>query len=165
LNIDTLLKSLLVKALDNDTFGIATKSVPSQSLPAHILLDQTSPSSLPISKTNELVSSTSSRTLAIVDRTANVDAAAQAIVTARFSFQGTSPYAPDLVIVNEWVKKDFFEACIKYTTQLVSSKGSVKPSSLNSSKETAKAIKDAESKGQLSTFGGRDFKIVDISDR
>ena len=165
MNIDTLLKSLLTKALDNDTFGIVTKSVPSESLPAHILLDQRSPSSSLISKTNELLSSTSSRTLAIVDRTANVDAAAQAIVTARFSFQGTSPYAPDLVIVNEWVKKDFFEACTKYTTQLISSKGSVKPSSLNSTKETAKAIKEAESEGQLSTFGGNDFKIVDISDR
>ena len=41
----------------------------------------------------------------------------------------------------------------------------MKPSSLNSSKETAKAIERSESEGQLSTFGGKDFKIVDISDR
>jgi len=160
LNIDTLLKSLFTKALDIDTFGIVTKSVSSQSLPAHILLDQTSASSSSISKTNELLSSTSSRSLAIVDRTANVDAAAQAIVTARFSFQGTSPYAPDLVIVNEWVKKEFFEACSKYATQLFSSRGSVKSSSSNASKETAKAVKEAEAKGQASTFGSADFKIV-----
>lgn len=86
-------------------------------------------------------------------------------MTARFSFQGTSPYAPDVVVVNEWVKKEFFEACAKYATQLFSSRGSVKPSSSIASKETAKAIKEAEAKGQLSTFGSADFKIADISDR
>lgn len=160
LNIDTLLKSLLTKALDIDTFGIVTKPVSPQSLPAHILLDQTSSSSSPISKTNELLSGTSARSLAIVDRTANLDAAAQAIVTARFSFQGTSPYAPDLVIVNEWVKKEFFEACSKYATQIFSSKGSAKSSSSNATKEMAKAVKEAEAKGQASTFGSADFKIV-----
>jgi acyl-CoA reductase-like NAD-dependent aldehyde dehydrogenase len=162
-NVDKLLKEILTKALDQDAVAITTSSTSSLELPSHILVDQTS--SNQASKTNELLSSTTSRTVAIVDRTADIETAAKAIVTARFSFQGTSPYAPDLVIVNEWVKKDFFEACTKYATQLFSSKGSAKPSSSNASKETAEAVKKAEANGQLSTFGSADFKVVDISDR
>ena len=44
--------------------------------------------------------------LAIVDRSANVAAAAKAIVSSRCSFQGTSPYAVDVVLVNEWVRDE-----------------------------------------------------------
>jgi hypothetical protein len=161
--VDKLLKTILTKALDQDTFGIISSPVASLDLPSHILLDQTSTS--PVSKTNELLSSTASRTLAIVDRTADVDAAAKAIVTARFAFQGTSPYAPDLVVVNEWVKQEFFQACTKYVSQAFSSRGPIKPISSNATKETTKAIKEAEAKGFLSTFGSADFKIADISDR
>jgi hypothetical protein len=161
--VDKLLKEVLTKALDSDTFGITTSSITSLDLPSHIYLDQTSTN--PVSKTNEIFSSTTSRTIVIVDRTADIEAAAKAVVAARFSFQGTSAYAPDLVIVNEWIKKDFFEACIKYAAQLFSSKGAVKPSSSNASNETSKAVKDGEAKGQLSTFGSADFKIADISDR
>jgi hypothetical protein len=152
-----------MKALDQDTFGIISSPIASLDLPSHVLLDQRSTST--VSRTNEILSSTTSRVIAIVDRTADIDAAAKAIVTASFSFQGTSPYAPDLVIVNEWVKKEFFDACMKYVTQVFSLRGSVKPSSSNATKETAKAVKEAEAKGQLSTFGSADFKIADIADR
>lgn len=48
-----------------------------------------------------------------MDRTANLEEAAQALLTARFSFNGTSPYAPDVVLVNEFVKKAFLNAVIR----------------------------------------------------
>lgn len=51
--------------------------------------------------------------LAIVDRTANLEDAAEALLTARFSFNGTSPYVPDVVLVNEFVKKDFLNAVVR----------------------------------------------------
>ena len=47
--------------------------------------------------------------LAVVDRSANIAAAAKAIVSSRCSFQGTSPYAVDIVLVNEWVKNQLLE--------------------------------------------------------
>jgi aldehyde dehydrogenase (NAD+) len=34
-------------------------------------------------------------------------------VTARFAFGGTSPYAPDIVLVNEFVKKEFTELVLQ----------------------------------------------------
>ncbi len=54
----------------------------------------------------------------MVDRTANLELAARELVKARFSFGGRSPYAPDLVAVNEFVQQDFLravvQACVSY---------------------------------------------------
>lgn len=49
----------------------------------------------------------STRTVAIVDRTADLTKAAQSIAAARFAFGGNSPYAPDLILVNEFIKSQF----------------------------------------------------------
>jgi acyl-CoA reductase-like NAD-dependent aldehyde dehydrogenase len=113
----------------------------------------------------QLVSSLEARTIAIVDRTADIEAAAKAIVMARFSFQGMSPYAPDLVIVNEFVHKDFFEACTRYASQSFASHPAPARSPQHPSRVAQKAIKDAEEKGQLSCFGSSNFMLVDISER
>lgn len=61
-------------------------------------------------KSNELVSMPSRETVAIVDRTADIALAAREINTARRAFGGMSPYAPDVVLVNEFVKPKFLEA-------------------------------------------------------
>lgn len=100
-----------------------------------------------------------------MDRTADVQAAARAITNARFSFGGTSPYAPDLVLVNEFVKQDFFEACSQFATLAFAKESSIKKVSGNQSEATRKAVKDAEDKKQVSSFGSNDFKLVDVSDR
>jgi acyl-CoA reductase-like NAD-dependent aldehyde dehydrogenase len=113
----------------------------------------------------QLASSLEARAVAIVDRSADIDAAAKAIVTARFSFQGMSPYAPDLVIVNEFIKKDFFEACTRYASQYFASHPAAPRSAEHPSRVSQKAIKDAEEKGQLSSFGSSTFMLVDISER
>lgn len=113
----------------------------------------------------QLVSSPEARAIAIVDRSADIDAAAKAIVTARFSFQGMSPYAPDLVIVNEFVKKDFFQACTRYASQAFASNPAAARSAQHPSRVAQKAIKDAEEKGQLSSFGSSTFMLVDVSER
>lgn len=60
-----------------------------------------------------MVSSKSARVLAIVDRSANFDEAAKALISARFSFRGKSPFAPDLVLVNEFVKQDLLQALVR----------------------------------------------------
>ena len=53
------------------------------------------------------------KVVAVVDRTANINDAAEALVTACFSFGGRSPYSPDLVLVNEFIKKSFLMALIQ----------------------------------------------------
>jgi acyl-CoA reductase-like NAD-dependent aldehyde dehydrogenase len=100
-----------------------------------------------------------------VDRTADIDHAAKAIVTARFKFQGASPYSPDLVIVNEFVKDEFFATCSKYASQMFVSGGKAKRSRSNAEAETRKSFEDAVTKGQLSTFGFADCILADVTDR
>jgi aldehyde dehydrogenase (NAD+) len=60
-----------------------------------------------------VLSSSEAPVIGIVDRSANLEDAAEALLTARFSFGGNSPYAPDVVLVNEFVKKEFLNAVIR----------------------------------------------------
>lgn len=54
------------------------------------------------------------KVVAVVDRTADIEQAALALVDARFGFNGRSAYAPDLVLVNEYVQKAFLEALARH---------------------------------------------------
>lgn len=161
LNLDAGLKEALPDALDNDTFSISNQRLQDQDLVLCTLVDQTGEHS----SAAQLVSSLEARAIAIVDRTADIDAAAKAIVTARFSFQGMSPYSPDLVIVNEFVQKDFFQACTRYATLSFASHPAAARSPQHPSRVAQKAIKDAEEKAQLSCFGSSTFMLIDISER
>ncbi|PQE22030.1 aldehyde dehydrogenase protein [Rutstroemia sp. NJR-2017a BBW] len=158
LNVDSVLKDLLPKALDPETFCILSTSIGQPS--NMFLVDQTTTNSIP--SINQLVSNSSARTIAVLDRAADIDAAAKAIVTARFSFNGTSPYSPDLVIVNDFIKNEFTEACSRYAGKLFR-KNSVRPQN-NDCIKTARALREAEEKGQISMFGSGSFKIVDVLD-
>lgn len=61
---------------------------------------------------NQLTHCRQFHTVAVVDRTADVQIAASELVTARFSFGGRSPYAPEVVLVNEFRKRDFLQAVV-----------------------------------------------------
>lgn len=161
LQLDIVLRALLTQALDINTFAILKESIESVGVDGAVLVDQTYHAA---SKTH-LTSSTNSRCVAVVDRSADIDAAAKAITTARFSFGGYSPYAPDLVLVNEFVKEEFFEACSRYVALSFAGASGVKKVGRNESEEVRKAIGDAEAKQQVSTFGSNEFKLVDVLDR
>ena len=131
-------------------------------LEAAVLVDQTGATE-PLSR--RILSSSGGRAIAVVDRTADIEFAAKSITTARFSFGGTSPYAPDLVLVNEFVKQEFFEACSRYATLSFARENVIKRVSLNQSEETRRLVREAETKRQVSSFGSEDFKLIDISEK
>lgn len=161
--MDVILKEILPTELDPDTFFTSAKPIQDSTiLSSALLVDQTSVSSTVA--TNALSSQNQRRTIAIVDRTADIDATAKAIVTARFKFQGASPYSPDLIIVNEFVKDEFFAASSKYASQIFASNGTAKKAGNNAEAQTRKAFDEALAKGQLSKFGSADFVLADISD-
>lgn len=161
--MDAVLRTLLTQALDINTFCVVQAIKNQPLLDEAIIVDQNKlETSTP--RTNQIWSSANSRCVAIVDRTANIDSAAEAIVTARFRFGGTSPYSPDLVLVNEFVKKEFFEACSRYATSIFAAESGVKKPNGNH-KAIKKAIKEAEDKKQISSFGSDDFKLLDILDK
>ena len=112
-----LLRRLLPAILDADAVAIASKPVSDDQLPeTAIRVIQDGIEGVP--RLNQLTTRSRSSVVAVVDRTADLKLAAQELVAARFSFGGQSPYAPDLVLVNEFVKKDFLQAVLSETVQV-----------------------------------------------
>ncbi|EMC99525.1 hypothetical protein BAUCODRAFT_339943 [Baudoinia panamericana UAMH 10762] len=109
--VTSILRKILPKALDQDIFTIADSPVKDQELlDASVLVNEQSSERWP--RANQLSSPRMRRTVAVVDRTANVQRAARELTAARFSFGGRSPYAPDIVLVNEFVKDSFLDAVL-----------------------------------------------------
>jgi hypothetical protein len=103
--------------MDQDTFVVVESGPPVDDfLSKHRIivdgrLESTSTNSLGV------LSSPTSRSIAIVDRTSVISEAARDIIRARLAFCGRSPYAPDLVLVNEFVLDEFCIAAIRHVTE------------------------------------------------
>ena len=95
-----MVKKLLENSLDHSTIAFVSSSMADGDLgPNHIRLYQDADQS--------------SKTVAVVDRTADINCAAEALAAAQFSFAGQSPYAPDVVLVNEYIKESFLTAFVQ----------------------------------------------------
>lgn len=164
LHLDSVLRDVLTRSLNQNVFCITKKITDQSLLDSAILVDQTgNPSG--VTRASHLVSANTARTVAVVDRTADIEAAAKSITAARFGFGGQSPYAPDLVLVNEYVKKEFFEACSKHASLAFARETTVRRASDNQNEETRRVVDEAEEKRLVSSFGSKDFKLVDIKDK
>lgn len=104
-------------------------------------------------KSNEIVSVPSQRTIAIVDRTADFNEAAKSLINARFGFRGKSPYAPDIVLVNEFVKKDLLQALVN---QSITAGNQV----LQNSDAEKRTLRDSGFKALISELQIADGKLV-----
>jgi len=100
-------------SLDQDTFDIAQQPVTSTDFLSECTQVIQNDKARGELSHNQLVSRSESITVAVVDRSANLDEAAKHLINARFAFKGKSPYAPDAVLVNEFVKKDFLQALVR----------------------------------------------------
>ncbi|CAK96585.1 uncharacterized protein An07g01400 [Aspergillus niger] len=127
--IPVVLKKILPQTLDADTFAISEERPDNTFLSrTHIIAqsDSITPSN------NTLSSPTTARTVAIVDRTANISAAAEALVSARFAFGGRSAYSPDVVLVQEFAMKEFVEAIIQRSSKyLTGQNGDARQTAVN----------------------------------
>jgi hypothetical protein len=100
---------LVLSALDRDNFVQVEQRVRDENLTQQCLLvDQQGDEDTALSARNSLQSPL--RAIAVVDRTADIEVAAQWLVFARFSFCGKSPYTPTIALVNEWVKAPLLAA-------------------------------------------------------
>lgn len=167
------MRALLVQALELDTFAIVS-SAPSQDALATCLqvLQETH---VQQPSYTQLVSP-KNKVIAIVDRTADLVSAAEHLVTARFAFGGSSPYAPDLIFVNEYVKKEFLEHALKFaipylaSSQSYASNGLPKSPTLGGQKNssrTADALQALETNKSWRTNvvnQGSNGAIVDLTD-
>jgi hypothetical protein len=147
------LREILKTALHPDTFAIASSPIRDTAiLDSAIYIDQNSSENWP--KANHLASPSHNRTYAVVDRTSDVKTAAQELVAARFAFGGSSPYAPDVVLVNEFVKQDFLQAVAEESRKLTSgtktlSDAKGKSSGASRTTDAIEALKKADSRLQI----------------
>ncbi|PIG80018.1 aldehyde dehydrogenase PutA [Aspergillus arachidicola] len=116
--VTALLRGVLTGALDSDTFAISESRPDAEFLSTTRVLNQQSSDRLTPSI---LESPNALRTVAVVDRTANLQEAAIDLVLARFAFNGSSPYAPDVVLVNQFSMQPFVELVIKHVAKHVGS--------------------------------------------
>ncbi|CAI7600575.1 unnamed protein product [Penicillium discolor] len=110
--LPVLIKKLLASSLDPRTIAFVSTPATDEDLgPQHMRLHQDN--NLP------------GKVVAVVDRTANINHAAEALIAARFSFGGRSPYAPDLVLVNEYIKEPFLMALVQASVSFLPSSGAI----------------------------------------
>ncbi|KAI5460927.1 Aldehyde/histidinol dehydrogenase [Mariannaea sp. PMI_226] len=145
-----LILSLMQQALDKDIFTVTYEPVTDEALRCRSArLVQESPERR--------------RVIATVERDANVQEAAKALVAARFCLCGKSQYAPDLVLVNEWIKKDFLKAVIQEFTLLSPAVGGV-GQNRNASRSATLDILTKNGHVDVISCSGN-MAIVDINDR
>ncbi|CAN9297901.1 unnamed protein product [Alternaria alternata] len=136
----SLLRKLLIEALESDTFTVISSDPSSDSLSSCVQVFQEKQISPP---TYSQLVSPRNKIIAIVDRTADLASAAEQLVTARFAFGGTSPYAPDVVLVNEFIKKDFLEHVLKHSLRFLAGSSGISNGSTNA-REQKKSSRVAE---------------------
>lgn len=117
LEIATVIRRTLEQTMDNDTIAIvSTFSDAKVALEDCITVNQAGDES----KNTSGIIYTSPRNLmsiALVDRSADTVSAAQQIVALRTAFCGSSPYAADVVLVNEFALNDFLRAAAQALTE------------------------------------------------
>ncbi|KAF4466327.1 aldehyde dehydrogenase family 3 member b1 [Fusarium albosuccineum] len=162
LETPNLVLGLVEKSLDQDIFEITSQEATAAAINhPHIRVLQNG-STEPVLKDN-LVSDSKKPVVAFVERDADVQAAAKALVGARFGLQGRSPYAPDVVLVNEWVKKDLLRALVQQSTDFIANP--------NDSRGKGKALKSellrqAEKDGSTHVISsGSDGAILEVENR
>lgn len=161
--------------MDSDTFAVVDNR-PDESFLTKCVVVQAREEPQDIPASTRLVSPASARVVAVVDRTANFDEAAKAIVRARTGFSGKSPYAPDLVLVNEFMLEQFTNAAVthftKHLSAVVAGNGqangglngaAVKPR--RKEQKSALGEKELNEDGVNVVLSGGNGRIISVADR
>jgi aldehyde dehydrogenase (NAD+) len=117
-----LLRQCLAEALDADAFAITSSRLDKDLLSQCLVVDQTGKWEPPDPRSKLLLSAPSLRTVAVVDRTSDIEQAARQIFLARSAFGGKSPYVPDCVLVNEFVELEFMRAMSQEISEVSATK-------------------------------------------
>lgn len=163
------MRKLLRAALDTDIIDIAGSRPEDAEFLSHCREIIQTGTEQP-QNSNQVVSPAQERVIAVVDRTANLQEAAEALVNARFSFGGRSPYAPDIVLVNEFVKKNFLEAVVRQSIGFLTGQSGVvareKPSPKARTKGGQGFLDDVQKEGNARIVtSGSNGTILDVEKR
>jgi hypothetical protein len=162
LETPSLVLGLIQESLDKDILEVTSQQVNSEDIDhPHIRVLQNG--STHSTSNQDLVSNPKAPILAFVERDADVQAAAKALVSSRLGLGGKSPYAPDVVYVNEWVKKDLLRALVQQSTDFMANPTVTRRSAKAAKSELAK---QAEKDGSVNIIAsGSGGLILDVEDR
>lgn len=163
-----LVQNLLSSTLDRDTFAVADKRIELETLPKNVVRVFGSPEPGLQALRGNLVPP-SGRSIAIVDRTADMHDAASAVLRARFSFGGKSPIAPDLVLVNEFRVKEFCssvaELTSKYFAAQIETNGTVSTRPTERARTARVSSHELDQAGAEVLLSGSSGSVVRVNDR
>jgi hypothetical protein len=165
--VDSLLKETLPTSLDRDSFSISSKKLTESEISGtDLFVDQVA-----IKGQTSYQNHTAStlRSIAIVDRSANIQQAANDIVRARMPPNNCSPYSPDLIIINDFMCEEFEKACVECAGAERTEKGTPgsQIAASNNDNILREALQKAERAGQVSIqrLPASNLSIVNIKDR
>jgi hypothetical protein len=93
------------RVYDGDAFAITTSKIMDAAfLDKCLVVDQMTPQTAALHALQHYQDWVA---VAVVDRTANLSQAAGAIIRSKTAFGGTSPFAVDVILVNEWIRTEF----------------------------------------------------------
>lgn len=147
-----LVLEIVCDALDGGIFSVTKKPTTAADIGhPHVRVAQESSEDNQETR-RQLSSSSTTPVIALVERDAQLDEAAKSLVVARFSRGGRAPYAPDIIFVNEWVKRPFLEAVVRQKVAMTSA-----------SADTSSRVERAKPRGPLYTKEVEDGDVVLIS--
>lgn len=168
LQVTSVLRDILPTALDSDIFTISNERPAKDFLSRCNIVAQAEEADFEGREGGiTLLSSPSATTVAVVDRTADTVEAARAIGKSKRSFGGQSHYAPDIVLVNDFVADEFITSLVR---DVLASKPKIDALPTNSPSrlelEAQKSLKEVEARSGLRVIvSGPGGSIVDIVDR
>lgn len=105
------------------------------------------------------------RVVCILDRSGDVDLAAKTIICSRVGPDSTSPFSPDLVLVNEYIKDVFITRCLDIASTFDQTSQARALTSEES--EFEKILKKAEVEGEVTVHGSAksNLTVIEVKDR
>lgn len=160
MTLPVLLRNILPDALDHDTFTIVSQRPDTSFMSKAFVVSQ-----IASNYQSGLLSPASSRTVAIVDRTAKTNEAAEALVAARFALGGRSIYAPDVVLVNEFAMKPFVEAVIQHASRYLAGENGEARQQQSSSRRSGLLDSIHKERSARILVSGSNWGVVEVQDR
>ena len=106
---------MISESLDQLAFGTTSTRPKDDFLQKCLVIDQQNCFS-PANANRLIRSQVTLGAVAVVDRTADLAAAAKAIATSTRLFAGRGPYAPTCILVNEFLEKEFSQLYEEYSS-------------------------------------------------
>jgi hypothetical protein len=161
--VDRVLLEILPKALDRDTFHISQERLHEEYLSqVNFFVDENNDELSASAKDSH--TPPKGRTVCILDRTGDLELAAKFLSSTQTSSDYTSPYSPDLLLVNEYLKDIFITRCLDFASQIEHSSSAKVATSEELEFQTL--LRQAESEGEIITHKRKiGFTIVELKNR